>query len=113
MAHLGGGLLLGGLLPGLLSGCLRPMLAQGSPSAALIGRVRLPEFDADLARDDVIRMPVQVNGKKRAEIEVARGADRETIEGLVMASPDVARYLGGRAPRKVIVVPGRIVNVVV
>ena len=72
-----------------------------------------PEFDADLARDDVMRMPVQVNGKKRAEIEVARGADRETIEGLVMASPDVARYLGGRAPRKVIVVPGRIVNVVV
>jgi leucyl-tRNA synthetase len=72
-----------------------------------------PEFDAGLARDDVIRMPVQVNGKKRAEIEVARGADRETIEGLVMASPDVARYLGGRAPRKVIVVPGRIVNVVI
>ena len=47
------------------------------------------------------------------EIEVARDADRETIEGLVMASPDVARYLGGRAPRKMIVVPGRIVNVVV
>ncbi|MCH8168137.1 MAG: leucine--tRNA ligase [Proteobacteria bacterium] len=72
-----------------------------------------PEFDADLARDDVFWMPVQVNGKKRAEIEVARDADRETIEGLVMASPDVARYLGGRAPRKLIVVPGRIVNVVV
>jgi len=72
-----------------------------------------PDFDAALARDDVFWMPVQVNGKKRAEIEVARDADRETIEGLVMASPDVARYLGGRAPRKVIVVPGRIVNVVV
>ena len=72
-----------------------------------------PEFDAGLVRDEVIRMPVQVNGKKRAEIEVARDADRETIEGLVMASPDVARYLGGRAPRKMIVVPGRIVNVVV
>ena len=72
-----------------------------------------PEFDADLVRDDVFWMPVQVNGKKRAEIEVARDADRETIEGLVMASPDVARFLGGRAPRKMIVVPGRIVNVVV
>ena len=45
LAHLGGGLLLGGVLPGLLSGCLRPMLAKGSPSAALIGRVRLPQFD--------------------------------------------------------------------
>jgi leucyl-tRNA synthetase len=72
-----------------------------------------PEFDATLARDDVILMPVQVNGKKRAEIEVGREADRETIEGLVMASPDVARFLGGQAPRKVIVVPGRIVNVVI
>jgi leucyl-tRNA synthetase len=72
-----------------------------------------PEFDADLVRDEVFLMPVQVNGKKRAEIEVARDADRDTIEGLVMASPDVARFLGGRAPRKVIVVPGRIVNVVV
>jgi leucyl-tRNA synthetase len=72
-----------------------------------------PEFNADLARDDVIWMPVQVNGKKRAEIEVDREADRETIEGLVMASPDVARFLGGQAPRKVIVVPGRIVNVVI
>jgi leucyl-tRNA synthetase len=58
-------------------------------------------------------MPVQVNGKKRAEIEVARDADRETVEGLVLASPDVARFLGGKPPRKVIVVPGRIVNVVV
>jgi len=72
-----------------------------------------PDFDAALVRDDVIRLPVQVNGKKRAEIEVARDADRATVEGLVMASPDVARFLGGKPPRKVIVVPGRIVNVVV
>jgi leucyl-tRNA synthetase len=71
-----------------------------------------PDFDAALARDDVIVLPVQVNGKKRAEIEVDREADRETIEELVMASPDVARFLGGQSPRKVIVVPGRIVNVV-
>ncbi len=71
-----------------------------------------PEFDPALARDDVISMPVQVNGKKRAEIEVEREADRETIEGLVMASPDVARFLDGKEPKKVIVVPGRIVNVV-
>jgi leucyl-tRNA synthetase len=72
-----------------------------------------PEFDAALARDDVIRIPVQVNGKKRAEIEVDREADREAIEGLALASPDVARFLGGKTPRKVIVVPGRIVNVVI
>jgi leucyl-tRNA synthetase len=72
-----------------------------------------PSFDADLSRDDTISMPVQINGKKRTEIEVDREADRKTIEGLVMASPDVARFLGGQVPRKVIVVPGRIVNVVI
>jgi len=72
-----------------------------------------PNFNPALARDDVISMPVQVNGKKRAEIEVARDAGREDIEGLVMTNPDVARFLDGKPPRKVIVVPGRIVNVVV
>ncbi len=80
---------------------------------SLLTETPWPEFDVRLAVDDVIRMPVQINGKKRAEIDVDREADRETIEGLVMASPEVARFLGGRAPRKVIVVPGRIVNVVV
>ncbi|HSF96855.1 MAG TPA: leucine--tRNA ligase [Thermohalobaculum sp.] len=72
-----------------------------------------PEFDAALARDDVILMPVQVNGKKRAEIEIARDAEARTIEALALSHADVARYLGGKPPRKVIVVPGRIVNVVV
>jgi leucyl-tRNA synthetase len=72
-----------------------------------------PEFDADLARDDVIALPVQINGKKRAEIEVARDIDGATVERLVLGHPDVARFLGGKVPRKVIVVPGRIVNVVV
>ncbi len=72
-----------------------------------------PDFEPGLVRDDVIVLPVQVNGKKRAEIEVAREADRATIEDAALASPDVARHLGGQAPRKVIVVPGRIVNVVV
>jgi leucyl-tRNA synthetase len=72
-----------------------------------------PSFDPDLVRDDTILMPVQVNGKKRAEIEVDRDADRETIVGLALGHPDVARFLGGQVPRKVIVVPGRIVNVVI
>ncbi|MEM6422976.1 MAG: class I tRNA ligase family protein, partial [Pseudomonadota bacterium] len=72
-----------------------------------------PDADMTLARDDVILLPVQVNGKKRAELEVARDADKAAIETLVLSAPDVQRYLDGRAPKKVIVVPGRIVNVVV
>jgi len=72
-----------------------------------------PDFYASLARDDVITLPVQINGKKRAEIEVEREVDGATVERLALGHPDVARFLGGKAPRKVIVVPGRIVNVVV
>ena len=45
LAHLGGRLLLGGVLGGALAGCFRPMLAADSPSAELIGRIRLPDFD--------------------------------------------------------------------
>ncbi|MCL5776660.1 leucine--tRNA ligase [Limibaculum sp. FT325] len=71
-----------------------------------------PVADPALARDERITLPVQINGKKRAEIEVEREADAPTIEGLALALPDVQRYLEGRPPKKVIVVPGRIVNVV-
>jgi leucyl-tRNA synthetase len=72
-----------------------------------------PEPDPELARDDVIVLPVQVNGKKRAELEVAAGAGQAEIERRAIEEPAVARFLEGRAPKKVIVVPGRIVNVVV
>ena len=72
-----------------------------------------PEADADLARDDVILLPVQVNGKKRGEVAVAVGTAETEIERMALGDPAVARFLDGRAPKKVIVVPGRIVNVVV
>ncbi|MGF1553104.1 MAG: leucine--tRNA ligase [Paracoccaceae bacterium] len=72
-----------------------------------------PEADPALAEDDVIVLPVQVNGKKRAELTVERDADRASIEAQALAVPDVTRHLEGRTPKKVSVVPGRIVNVVV
>ncbi|MEM7500312.1 MAG: leucine--tRNA ligase [Pseudomonadota bacterium] len=72
-----------------------------------------PVADSALAIDDVIVLPVQVNGKKRGELEVAKDADKAAIEALALGNPDVARFLEGRAPKKVIVVPGRIVNVVI
>jgi leucyl-tRNA synthetase len=56
---------------------------------------------------------VQVNGKRRAEIEVPAGSDQATIEALVMEHPGVQRALNGAAPRRLIVVPDRSVNVVV
>nr|MBP8909631.1 hypothetical protein [Pseudoxanthomonas sp.] len=59
-----------------------------------------------------VTLAVQVNGKLRGTIEVAADAAREQVEALAMAEPNTARYLEGLAVRKVIVVPGKIVNIV-
>jgi leucyl-tRNA synthetase len=58
-------------------------------------------------------LPVQVNGKKRAEVTVPRNATNAEIEAAVLALDEVKRALAGKRPKKVIVVPQRIVNVVV
>ncbi len=70
-----------------------------------------PEADETLLAADTIALPVQVNGKKRAVIEVAPDLPKDAVEALALDHPDVARHLNG-PPKKVIVVPGRIVNVV-
>ena len=71
-----------------------------------------PEADEALLVSDVVTLPVQVNGKRRAEITVPRDLAREEVEARALAEAGVVRTLAGAAPRKVIVVPGRIVNVV-
>jgi leucyl-tRNA synthetase len=71
-----------------------------------------PKADEELLADDVITLPVQVNGKRRGEIRVAPGLGKDEIEKAALAEPDVARFMEGKSVRKVIVVPGRIVNVV-
>jgi leucyl-tRNA synthetase len=65
-----------------------------------------------LVVEDVIVLPVQVNGKKRADVTVPRDADQKTVEAAALALEAVQRALEGRPPKKVIVVPQRIVNVV-
>ncbi|WP_118133245.1 leucine--tRNA ligase [Oceanicella sp. SM1341] len=72
-----------------------------------------PELDESLLKEDTVTLPIQINGKKRGDISVPADADRAAIEAMVMADETVLRYLDGGAPRKLIVVPGRIVNVVV
>jgi leucyl-tRNA synthetase len=78
----------------------------------LVGEAAWPAADASLLKDDSIVLPVQVNGKKRAEVTVPADADIIAVEALVRASDVVTKALDGRAIRKIIVVPGRIVNVV-
>ena len=63
--------------------------------------------------DDTVVLPVQVNGKRRAEVRVARGSKQDTVEALVLELQPVKRILDGRKPKRLIVVPDRIVNVVV
>jgi len=71
-----------------------------------------PKADpAALVRDSVT-LAVQVNGKLRATLDVAVDAAREDIERLAQAEPAVAKFLAGQAVKKVIVVPGKIVNIV-
>jgi leucyl-tRNA synthetase len=71
-----------------------------------------PQADEALLEEAVLTLAVQVNGKRRDEIEVPADADEESIRRAALASPHVARHLGGREPKRVIVVPGRLVNVV-
>ncbi len=65
-----------------------------------------------LVADSVI-VPVQVNGKRRAELELPRGADPARVEALALADAAVQRAMEGKPPRRVVVVPDKIVNVVV
>lgn len=72
-----------------------------------------PTSDASLVMDDTVTLPVQVNGKLRATVTLPKDADKATIESLAMAEENVQKFLAGKEIRKVIVVPGRVVNVVV
>ena len=72
-----------------------------------------PVVEDSLLKDDTISMPVQVNGKKRAEIQVAADASKDDIEAIALSNEQVTAHTSGKTVRKVIVVPGRIVNIVV
>ena len=72
-----------------------------------------PEPDPAALIEDEVELVVQVNGKKRAEVRVPREADRLAVEKLVLANPSVQKYVNGQPIKKVVVVPGRLVNVVV
>ena len=96
---------------------MMPHLAEECWSA--LGHVRLvgeqpwPTADRALVVEDEIILPVQINGKKRADVTVARTASQAEVEAAVMALDLVQRALEGRPVRKFVVVPQRIVNVVV
>jgi leucyl-tRNA synthetase len=71
-----------------------------------------PVADEAMLVDDEVVMPIQINGKRRAEISVPKDMDKAEVEKLALAHHAVQKVLDGATPKKVIVVPGRIVNVV-
>ncbi|WP_306043689.1 leucine--tRNA ligase [Mameliella sp. MMSF_3455] len=79
----------------------------------LIAEAPWPKADEALLVEDTVTLPIQVNGKRRGEIEVPKDLPKEEVEKLALAHEAVVRALDGGQPKKLIVVPGRIVNVVV
>ena len=76
-------------------------------------RAGWPEPDASALEQDEVELVVQVNGKLRGSIRVPKAADRGAIEGLALANPNVQRFVAGQHVKKVVVVPGRLINLVV
>ncbi|MBE0438816.1 MAG: leucine--tRNA ligase [Gammaproteobacteria bacterium] len=72
-----------------------------------------PEVDESALVQDKIELMVQVNGKLRSKIVVAADADKATVESIALADEAVVRYIEGKEVRKIIVVPGRLINIVV
>jgi leucyl-tRNA synthetase len=78
----------------------------------LVADAPWPAVEAELLVEETVTLPVQVNGRKRADVTVARDAGAPDIEAAVLRLEAVKRALEGKVPKKVIVVPQRIVNVV-
>lgn len=78
----------------------------------LVATAPWPKADKALMSSDTVTMPIQVNGKKRSEIEVNKSASKDDIEKLALADDKVIAFLNGKDVKKIIVVPGRIVNIV-
>jgi leucyl-tRNA synthetase len=95
---------------------MAPHLAEESwaelDGDGLIADAAWPTFDPALLVDEQVTLAVQVNGKLRDTLTAPRGLDRAAAEELALGSDKVQRQLAGATPRKVIVVPDRLVNIV-
>ncbi len=100
----------------LVAAPMVPHLAEEAWAAmgqdGLIADAAWPEVDPALLVDDEVTIALQVNGKLRDTVTAAKGADKADLEAMALANPNVQRILDGATPRKVIVVPDRLVNIV-
>uniref|UniRef100_UPI003F84D9D7 class I tRNA ligase family protein n=1 Tax=Shinella sumterensis TaxID=1967501 RepID=UPI003F84D9D7 len=96
------------MTPHLSEECWRVIGGEG-----LIAMSAWPEYEERLVAENEVTLPVQINGKKRADLTISRDADQSAVEAAVLAIEAVQAALAGQRPKKIIVVPQRIVNVVV
>ncbi len=94
-------------MPHLAEECWAHLGGEG-----LVAQAAWPQPDPALLVEDEVTLPLQVNGKRRAEITVAKTATKDELEKLALAQPQIANFLADKTVRKIIVVPGRIINIV-
>ncbi|MET0940054.1 MAG: leucine--tRNA ligase, partial [Mesorhizobium sp.] len=95
------------MMPHLAEECWKALGGEG-----FVANQPWPKFDPALVVDNDVTYPIQINGKKRGDLTIAREADQGEVEQAVLGLDFVQKALDGKQPRKVIVVPQRIVNVV-
>ena len=99
-----------------LIGPMMPHLAEEMWVAlggeGLLAEQPWPVADPQLTRDEQVTIAVQVNGKLRGTLEIPRDLDKAAVGSAALELPQVTRWLEGQPPRKIIVVPNRIVNIV-
>ena len=72
-----------------------------------------PQFNADFLKEDAVEYPLSINGKRRASAKFSTDLSKEDLEKMALAHPELQKWIEGKTVRKVIVVPGRMINVVV
>ncbi|HMC92085.1 MAG TPA: class I tRNA ligase family protein, partial [Allosphingosinicella sp.] len=99
-----------------LSAPMVPHLAEqawaGMGKEGLVADAPWPEADPALLVEDEVTIAVQVNGKLRDTLTAPKGAGKDRLEAMALGSDKIVRQLEGKAPRKVIVIPDRLVNIV-
>jgi leucyl-tRNA synthetase len=100
--------LVGPMMPHLAETCWAALGKTG-----MVADAGWPAVDAALLEDATVVVAVQINGKRRAEITLPKGAPNELVEREVLSLDVIARMLDGKAAKKIIIVPDRIVNVVI
>lgn len=101
-------ILMAPIMPHLAEECWSQLGFKG-----LVAEQNWPNADENLLVENTITLPVQINGKKRTDVIIPREAAKDEIEAVTLALPEIQKFLNGQKPKKIIIVPGRIVNVVI